>query len=323
MKLLQGDVFEKIKLIESASVQCVVTSPPYYGLRNYKMDDQIGLEPNFRIYLENLKKLMVELHRVLKPDGTLFLNIGDTYSHDTHHGFSTQTLRKKLPKYQNAKDEPNIKQKDNNFHNKTRYGIPERFYINCIDAGWYARNHIIWHKTSHMPESVKDRFTTSYESIFFFTKNENYYFDLDAVRIPHGELDRDAKKLQAKEHTTPLFETKPVKRTWGHINGENIKKSNVPYHPKGKNPGDTWFFAGSGYKGNHFATYPIPLVERIIKCSTKPGDTILDPFMGSGTTAFVAQKLHRNWIGIELNPEYCKLINERVHLTGGIDQFGM
>ena len=312
--LYQGDVFEKIKLIESASVQCVVTSPPYYSLRDYEMQNQIGLEKSYKDYLGKLKKLMVELRRVLKDDGTAWINLGDTYS--SNHEWPTIHKNKKQTKYANTDtgdhyDLTRVDNKKEAIQTKTRYGIPERFYINCIDSGWIARNHIIWYKPDHLPSPYKDRFTNAYESIFFFAKNPKYYFNLDAIREPH----KSKPKINKSQSITKNYDK--------YIAGKNIEHSDNRYHPNGRNPGDLWQYTSANYPGQHYASYPVQMIERIIQCSTKPGDTILDPFMGSGTTAFVAQKLHRNWIGIELNPEYCKLINERVHLTGGIDQFGM
>ena len=147
--IFQGDVLEKLTEIESESIDCIVSSPPYWGLRDYGVGGQLGLEPDFRDYLKIMNDIMVQLKRVLKNTGTCWINLGDTYGYNS---------------------------------GKSRYGIPERFYINCIDDGWIARNHIPWYKANSMPSSVKDRFTNKWESIFFFAKQQKYYFDLDSVR---------------------------------------------------------------------------------------------------------------------------------------------
>ncbi|SVE64606.1 uncharacterized protein METZ01_LOCUS517460, partial [marine metagenome] len=149
-KILEGDIFDKIKEIPDKSIDTIITSPPYWGLRDYGVDGQFGLEPDFKDYLSKMQKVMVELWRVLKDTGSCWVNLGDTYSMG-----------------KNA---------------KSRVGIPERFYINCIDSGWIARNHLVWTKNNAMPSAVKDRFTNKWESIFFFVKQQKYYFDLDAVR---------------------------------------------------------------------------------------------------------------------------------------------
>ncbi len=243
---------------------------------------------------------MTQIRRVLKPDGTVWVNLGDTYS--------------KSPSFR-----------------KSLYGVPERFMINCIDDGWHMRNDIIWSKLCALPDPVKDRFTRNYEHIFFMTKSEKYYFDLDDVRVEHRSNDRRSVKAKARKQLEP-FSTpdKHMARGTKYRQEGNYAKVNASrckdlsknyYHANGKNPGDVWEYASSTYEGGHYATYPPKMIERIIRCSTKKGDIVLDPFMGAGTTAWVAQKLERDWIGCELNPEYCKLIKERINLGTGIDSY--
>jgi site-specific DNA-methyltransferase (adenine-specific) len=174
--ILQGDVLGKLLEIPDKSIDCIISSPPYWGLRDYDVDGQWGLEPDFRDYLENLRKLMHELKRVLKDTGTCWINLGDTYSGgNAHSDWNNTTIGPpRNPKFDSIKKD--------HLQSKTRFGIPERFYINCIDDGWIARNHIPWIKSNAMPSSVKDRFTNKWESIFFFAKKQKYYFNLDAVR---------------------------------------------------------------------------------------------------------------------------------------------
>jgi len=182
--ILIGDVLEKIKEIEDESIDCVITSPPYWGLRDYDAEGQWGLEPDFQDYLEKLNKLMDQCKRILKKTGTAWINIGDTYG-TVSGNFEQQSKGEK--KYDGMKENlsknyPSQKDMKKKLVAKSRVGIPERFYINCINRGWVARNHIPWIKPNAMPSSVKDRFTNKWESIFFLAKNQQYYFNLDSVR---------------------------------------------------------------------------------------------------------------------------------------------
>ena len=174
-EILQGDVIANLKTLPDNLVDVIISSPPYWNLRNYNIEGQIGLEPDFRDYLNKMQTIMDELKRVLKGTGTCWINLGDCYgthrSGDDNKGNSTEEGRK-------------LSQESVKNYDKSRMGIPERFYINCIDSGWIARNHIVWTKNNSMPSSVKDRFKNSWESVFFFSKNKKYYFDLDAVRVP-------------------------------------------------------------------------------------------------------------------------------------------
>ena len=293
-------------------MQCVITSPPYWSLRNYDIQGQMGAEYSFHEYLSKLDQLMDECRRVLKPDGTAWINLGDTYSSKVKN-IDPPEMSKVSPKYV-SKQYGTAVRKVETIQPKTRIGIPERFYINCIDAGWYARNHIIWHKLAHLPLGAVDRFASSWESIFFFSKNPDYYFDLDSVRqaVIKDNRYKFATRFMGNQRLAEGYDDKAVMKS---------KKGKSRYNPIGKNPGDVWGFANSNYHGQHFATYPPDMIERIITCASRKGDVVLDPFLGSGTTALVAQKMGRSWIGIELNPEYCKQINNQVHLTGGIAEY--
>jgi len=209
--ILQGDVLDKLKEIEDESIDCIISSPPYWGLRDYGVAGQLGLEPDFRDYLKIMGDIMVQLKRVLKSTGSCWINLGDTYSGGNTHSdwsgidedfASRQMLEGKFKA-----------QKKNHLQSKTRYGIPERFYINCIDNGWIARNHIPWYKSNSMPSSVKDRFTNKWESVFFFVKSQKYYFNLDAVREP-TITESKPFNLRVRENITGHAQSKLGEKTW-------------------------------------------------------------------------------------------------------------
>ena len=267
--IIIGNSLEKLKELQSCSVQCIVTSPPYWGLRDYDNDEQLGQETTPEAFVSNLADIFEEGKRVLRDDGTAWINIGDTYfgakggawvganSITTEETGSEYRIKKKAPpkhKYLKTKD---------------LAGVPWKFAIEMQKRGWYLRQDIIWHKPVPMPESVNDRLQKSHEHIFLFSKKKNYYFDTMAIAKPS-------------------------------INGDRLVRLQ-----------DVWTIPTSNYQGAHFAVFPTKLPELCIKAGTKEGDVVLDPFMGSGTTAYVAQKLSRKWIGIELNPEYVKIIKER------------
>ena len=278
---------------------------------------------------------MEEIKRVLKDDGTVWVNLGDT--HTGHSSFHDSLQNPILIEQMKGLEKPKARM------NKSLYGIPQRFMISCIDAGWVCRNDIIWYKPNHMPDSAKDRFTTSYEHVLFFAKNPKYYFDLDVLREPY-QYQKTAKLSDEFQQTisSTNINTDDIIRDHGynpddkcvcgrtyrrHLTMTRGKTSHESYpvftacNEKGKNPGDMWNISTKPFRGAHFAVFPPDLPERIIKCSTRPGDIVLDPFMGSGTTGLVAQRLHRSWIGIELSDTSCDIIKKRTHLYDGIDSF--
>ncbi len=216
--ILQGDVLEKLQEIPDGVIDCIISSPPYWGLRDYGVDGQLGLEPDFRDYLKIMSQIMDELKRVLKNTGSCWINLGDTYASSggpsRHFGYND-------PKYGNNKGGNFIEPAafDQGIIPKSRFGIPERFYINCIDSGWIARNHIPWYKANSMPSSVKDRFTNKWESIFFFVKNQKYYFNLDAVRVKTTTESKSKQKENPTHTQSPLFgeiETNPTEENSSH-----------------------------------------------------------------------------------------------------------
>ena len=306
--ILQGDVIERLQDIEDNTIQCVVTSPPYWGLRDYGEDEQLGLEETPEEYVENMVKVFREVRRALKDDGTLWLNLGDSYSSGGRSTTTNQTLRGNND-YGVTRPKPseNIKPKD-------LIGIPWRVALALQADGWYLRQDIIWHKPNPMPESVTDRCTKSHEYIFLLTKSANYYYDADAIREPHtwvenkprpSGMSRNGKKYREK-----------VKYGGGGTgfsgHSGSYKADGSPLnHPLGRNKRSVWKINTQPYKEAHFAVFPEKLPELCIKAGSKKGDIVLDPFFGSGTTGYVAQRLYRKWLGIELNPEYIKIANKR------------
>ena len=299
-KILVGDVLARIKDIPDKSIDCVITSPPYFGLRSYDVNGQWGLEQDFQQYLDKLGRLMDELKRVLKDTGTVWINLGDSYGGSGKGAGTKLKTTKRVWEFDKRPKTTELVKA------KSRMGIPERFYINCIDNGWLARNNIVWAKNNAMPEAVKDRFSTKYESIFFFAKQKNYYFNLDAVREKHLTATTGTKRDKFIGKAS-----KEYLQNW-QKNEDSIHKSNA-YNPKGKNPGDIFQINTTPYPEAHFATFPEALPTKILKCACKPGDIVLDPFFGSGTTGVAAEKLGIRWIGIELNKEYVMLAEKRLH----------
>jgi DNA modification methylase len=289
--ILQGDVIERLQDIEDNTIQCVVTSPPYWGLRDYGEDDQLGLEETPEEYVENMVKVFREVRRTLKDDGTLWLNLGDSYSSGGRSTTTNQTLRGNND-YGVTRPKPseNIKPKD-------LIGIPWRVAFALQQDGWYLRQDIIWHKPNPMPESVTDRCTKSHEYIFLLTKSANYYYDAESIKEPAqnwGTRDRSNFRNGTKDKL---------------LIHHGLKDAN--FAELGRNKRSVWKINTQPYKEAHFAVFPEKLPELCIKAGSKKGDIVLDPFFGSGTTGYVAQRLYRKWLGIELNPEYIKIANKR------------
>lgn len=296
--------------IEDNSIQSIITSPPYWGLRKYDIPDvviggnnnchawkgQYGLEPSYKDYIEHTLLWCKEVYRVLRDDGIFFLNIGDSYQTQ-----SDINAGKNPEKYANLSMNAitmHVKQQD--LPNKCRMLIPERIAIALIDNGWTLRNHIIWHKPNGMPESTKDRFSKKWESIFMFVKNEKYYFDLDEIR--EGISPNSITRVESFKRNNETFNVDKHKKGEGGQSGMEVLRNaqNGKWLTKGKNPGDVWQINPQPSSEKHFAMWPEKLVERMLLCSTKENDIILDPFCGSATTLKVAVKNNRQAIGIDL-----------------------
>ena len=293
-QILQGDCLETLKTLPECSVQTCVTSPPYYGLRDYGNDAQIGLEQSPEEYISKLVEVFREVSRVLKDDGTLWLNLGDSYFSDTK-GTGGPTAKQKSNSGSFYKP---IHLERHGLKPKDLMMIPARVALALQADGWWLRSEIIWHKPNPMPESVTDRPTKSHEMIYLLAKSARYFYDAEAIKEPSKDPIDDRGARAAEEHKR--FPTEKV-------NG--IRSSGV--YPT-RNKRDVWVVTTKPYKEAHFATFPPDLIEPCILAGSKIGDTVLDPFAGSGTTLAVSIKHGRSGIGCELNPEYISLIEKRL-----------
>lgn len=394
IEILIGDCIEKMRELPDQSVQCVVTSPPYYGLRDYGVEGQIGLEDTLEEFLEKMVDVFSEVWRVLKDDGTLWVNMGDSYTYS--------------PGKRKTTDKAGSKQKSNSASTgspsrsipglkpKNLIGVPWKLAFALQEQGWILRQDIIWHKPNPMPESVKDRCTKSHEYIFLLSKKQSYYYDHEAIMVA-GSPDTHARYARGRSDDHKWADGGPgreqtiakgfdhllqngvhpaekVPSGWDVSTGEGrhgeIHKNgrNLPDNFKGKKPGRTSGVpgskdnsasrepgvtpksapAGSGIKSNesfnayltdvvetrnkrsvwtvpikgfseaHFATFPPDLIRPCILAGSRPGDTVLDPFGGSGTTGMVATEQGRHGILIELNPEYAEIAKNRTNVTMGL-----
>ena len=297
--ILYGDCRETLNNLTNLSIQTCVTSPPYYGLRDYGGEkNQIGQEQSPEEFIDELVKVFRIVRDKLKDDGTLWVNIGDSYYNyrpSKGKSYPKQTVSKTkqdLPDYSSKRNN-----KLSNYKEKDLIGIPFMLAFALRNDGWYLRQDIIWHKPNPMPESVRDRCTKAHEYIFLLSKSKKYYYDNEAIK-------------------------EPVKQDWGTRNRANGK-----YHNSGsglsphtgltksyttKNKRSVWSVTNKPYKHAHFATFPPDLIEPCILAGSAEGDIVLDPFMGSGTTAMVSKQHNRHYIGCELHEDYGELIQNRM-----------
>jgi DNA modification methylase len=292
-----GDALDVLRALPDESVNCVVTSPPYFGLRDYGMPGQYGLEPTPTEYIATMAAVFAEAKRVLAADGTLWLNIGDTYAGKGNAGASVGRTRRA----DRAELIPSRVNKTAEAPYKSLLMIPDRVAWALIEGGWALRNRIIWEKTDAMPESIKDRLSNRYEPLFLLTKSDRYFFDLDPIRQPvkPDSLRRGQSWDERRGRVT---------RNRHGIHGtQGCGDSDFMPSPQGKNPGDIWSFPTAGFPDAHFAVMSPALAEWCILAGCRPGGTVLDPFAGSCTTGLVATKHGRKFIGIDLNPEYLDL----------------
>ena len=289
-----GDSLEVLKTLPDESVHCCVTSPPYYALRDYGVEGQIGRETTPKEYISRLTEVFAEVRRVLRPDGTLWLNISDTYAGKGNQG---DYLDMKNPKGRTGQAVA-LNHKVEGCKPKDLIGIPWMLAFALRDEGWYLRNDIIWMKENPMPESCKDRCSRCYEHIFLLSKSRRYFFDYKAISEPIAPATAERLPGQYQPQTI----NRP--REHGAITDDMINPL--------RNKRDVWIINTVPFKGGHYAAYPPKLVETCLLAGCPDGGIVLDPFMGSGTTGMVAKQMGRHFIGIELNPEYVGLANARI-----------
>lgn len=370
-KIYQGDSLAILKKMPDASIDCCVTSPPYYGLRDYGAKAQIGLEETPELFIIKLVQVFQEVNRVLKPDGTLWVNMGDTYAaywgQKYGQGQSLSGSRenngsappaKKSPVFSKSKRDTKrygggnipaygcVKPKD-------LFGIPWMLAFALRDYGWYLRQDIIWYKPNPMPESVSDRCTKSHEYIFLLSKSPRYYYDADSIKtdVKDATIARMSQQINDKiEHVRVVGKTNSSVKEFGPgrkprkgvdhkggnqgsengipamaINGNGVRGHSGYFGADGEligggkaNKKSVWQVTTKPFSEAHFATFPEDLIVDCIKAGCRGGGTVLDPFMGAGTTALVARKLNRNFIGIELNPQYIQIAERRLEKELGL-----
>jgi DNA modification methylase len=323
--LHHGDSLEVLRTLPDQSVDCCVTSPPYFGLRDYGIEGQYGLEASPAEYVETMRALFAEVRRVLADDGTLWLNLGDSYNtsgtRQGHAGSATVGEKSHAKWYggnQTGLPEKNL------------MGMPWRVAFALQDDGWILRNAIIWHKPNAMPESVTDRLSTRYEHVFMFSKNKRYWIDLDPIREPLTYPDAaDGSRIfgganKAEQHRSgPGSSTRRHGNAYGKRRPDDVPRdpAHADVHPSGRNPGDVWSITTQPFSAAHFAVMPTALAERCIQAGCKPCGTVLDPFSGSGTTGLAAARHGRRYVGIDLNREYLDL-SLRTRLAQAALDFG-
>jgi len=279
-QIICGHSLEILKNFSDECIDMVITSPPYWNLRDYGVPGQLGLESTIQEYLDNLKAIFREVKRVLKKEGTCWVNLGDSYN-----------------------------------ENKCLLQIPSRFaFIMTDDFGFILRNEIIWHKPNAMPSSVKDRFTIDYEKLYFFVKNKKYYYQQQKEPMKTKDTNSSNGSI-AVFGSLQLGHRKKCNKQ-DQVGRNDYTGFNDRYRPPKdlmRNKRSVWSISTKNYKGDHYAVYPDELIEIPILAGCPNGGVVLDPFIGSGTTALVAKRLNRNYIGIDINPEYCKMAEERLN----------
>lgn len=307
MQIITGDALEELKKLPDNCCSTCVTSPPYFGLRNYDTPGQIGLEETPDEYVEKIAEVFREVRRVLKDDGTLWLNIGDSYA--TRSG-------PQPPRNTRNRCGHTAKHVPTGYKYKDLIGIPWLLAFALRADGWYLRADIIWHKPNAMPESCKDRPTRAHEYVFLFSKSGRYYYDAEAVKEPAVGFPGSQNPNARRRGNTRTFRGgNAYTHDQAKENGASIKRQShglVPNESGKRNRRSVWTIATRPYRGAHFATFPEELARPCILAGSRPGDTVLDPFMGSGTTGAVATQEGRDFIGIEINPEYIEMSKQRI-----------
>lgn len=308
-KIICGDALEVLKQMPDEFVDCIVTSPPYWGLRDYGVEGQIGLEETPEEYVDRLVKVFREARRVLKKEGTLWLNLGDTYmSHRANSknvgSFQGRQIHNNIDYCDSIVIGKKVSPKAIGLKDKDLVGIPWMVAFALRADGWYLRQDIIWAKRNSLPESVKDRCTKSHEYIFLMSKSPRYYFDSEAIKEPKAE----SSFIRVKY---PRFSPNS-KGSTGKYAVVGSDYSDTEKNSINRNKRSVWWVSTKPFKDAHFAVFPEDLVEPMILAGCPEGGIVLDPFMGSGTTAVVAKRLGRKYIGIELNPKYIEIAEKRI-----------
>jgi DNA modification methylase len=321
--ILVGDCRQVLQTLPAGSVQMCCTSPPYYGLRDYGVAGQIGLEKSPDDYVAQMVAVFREVKRVLRDDGTLFLNLGDSYAQGGSGGASSKSTLKNdgRPVYGARAHEQRLnecaftRKPPVGYKPKDLLGIPWLVAFALRADGWWLRSEIIWHKPNPMPESVRDRPTSAHEKVFLFAKSERYFYDADAVREPLSAVSLSQIEYAQRngERSERLEKLCPDRNdTNGRLAARGRGARGAAMNPQGANLRNVWTITPRPYKGAHFAVMPPELAERCIKAGSKSGDTVLDPFAGAGTTALAAGNLGRSAILIELRQEYARMAWERL-----------
>lgn len=315
-RIYTGDALAVLSEMDAQSVDCIITSPTYYGLRDYGISGQIGKESTPEEYIDRLVAVFHEAKRILKDDGTLWINIGDSYNGSGKGGanYPENAKRYKQGTNRGSVENPITPTHVANCKPKDLIGIPWMLAFALRADGWYLRQDIIWHKPNCMPESVKDRCVKSHEYLFLLSKSRKYYFDHMAIQEPAVNGDPNPPR-GSKGTFTPQLGRRNTKfggKKYGCSKEMRLYSGNEYVPLKMRNKRDVWDICTGGYKGAHFATFPEKLIEPCILAGCPNGGVVLDPFLGSGTTAVVAARLGRRFAGIEINPDYVKIAETRI-----------
>jgi site-specific DNA-methyltransferase (cytosine-N4-specific) len=298
--LYHGKTLDVLAQLPDGSVDCCVTSPPYFGLRDYGVEGQYGLERSPVEYVETMRSVFADVRRVLAADGTLWLNIGDSYVGNPNSGSASPNRRSGNGKGAagDAFRVQGLPIKGGGLPTKNLLGIPWRVAFALQDDGWILRNAVIWNKPNAMPESVTDRLSCRYEHVFLFSKSRRYWFDLDSIKVETTGR-APGNTVENRQQYGASTGTDGGARRFGG----NPTSTLLDVHER-RNPGDVWMIPTSPFAAAHFAVMPPALAERCVRAGCEPGGTVLDPFSGSGTTGLAAAKHGRRYVGIDLNRDY-------------------
>lgn len=318
-RIYKMDCLDGLKMMGDKSVQCCITSPPYWCQRNYEVDGQYGWEETPELYIEKLVEVFEEVRRILKNDGVLWLNLGDCYWGSGKAGKNEEYQKrhiafKKLITEKSRFGKPTTG-KHHELKNKDLVGLPWMLAFALRKKGWWLRQEVIWDKRNAAPESARDRCTRNHEHIFMFTKSSKYFYDADAikVKIKRSTIERMGRSISDKNKYANGLNGKAAQK----LNLKRGSINNISADSK-VNRRSVWSFSNNGTREKHFATFPMSIPELCIKAGSKIDDVILDPFIGSGTTAIVASLLDRHFIGFELNPKYVAIANRRLKKLLGL-----